>query len=107
MRRTALTLSILSLVGLSAIAHTDLGTLTNTDIEKLARGGFSDDFVQQLIDGAAHRFNLLASDLAELKKAGVSDPVIAKMLRAEQGRAENVRTPLTPAAVASRNVPTT
>lgn len=55
--------------------------LTNADVEKLARAGFTDELiVARVAAGGPHRFDLGADALVVLKAAGVSERVIAVML---------------------------
>ena len=59
--------------------------MTNADVLKLAKAGFSDELIVAKIREAKRRdFRLDADSLVELKNAGVSEPVMRVMLRPDE-----------------------
>lgn len=71
------------LVALSALAlgsSAGAETLTNEQVIQLSRAGLSDDVIVAKIRASDAAFQLAADDLVDLKKSGVSSPVISAML---------------------------
>ncbi len=60
--------------------------LTNANVLGLLQAGFSDDVLIAKIRGSSPAFSLEASDLVDLKKAGVSDRVIEAMLQVSKSQ---------------------
>jgi hypothetical protein len=58
--------------------------MTNADVLYLKSGGLSDDTIIDTIKASPASFSLEAKDLVELKKAGLTDPVIRAMIQASQ-----------------------
>ena len=58
-------------------------TMTNADVLALHQAGFGDDVILAKIGRGTAAFNLEARELVALKKAGVSERVIAAMLSAK------------------------
>jgi hypothetical protein len=58
--------------------------LTNTDILKLTDAGLGDDLIIAKIKASGADYSLGVNDLLELKKASVSDRVVAAMLEASK-----------------------
>jgi hypothetical protein len=56
--------------------------ITNTRVMELSKMGLGDDIIIAKFKGANCKFALSDQDLADLKKAGVSDKVVAAMLEA-------------------------
>ncbi len=75
MRRTLTALAFLGLMVSAAAAQ-----VTKDEIVKLAKAGISDDVIIAKIDQDKPVFNLSADDIADLKKQGVSEKVIQRML---------------------------
>jgi uncharacterized protein YcfJ len=55
--------------------------LSTKDIEKMSEAGISDDKIIGVIDSTGSVFHLSSSDIAELKRVGVSQRVIDYMLQ--------------------------
>ena len=83
--RTFVLLGILVLA-FPAVSQTE-APLTNAEIVKLCKAGLGDEVVIAKIDGAGKTaFALDTDSLIDLKKSGVSQPVISAMLRKASGR---------------------
>src|SRR6266478_1333319 len=54
--------------------------LTNDDVIKLAQMGFGDEVIQKAIQAHAPAFDISPEGLSALKKAGVSEKMIAAIL---------------------------
>ncbi len=69
-------------MGLAAGAHaqTSALTLTNQDIVTLAKAGFNEDFLIDLIGTSHTRFDLSGNALADLAKQGLTERVLRAML---------------------------
>ena len=68
--------------------------LTNDDIKKLIKDGFTDDVVVAMIEANDSNYDVSLDGLNALKAAGISSPVMQAMLKAEAGK----RQPSSPAA---------
>jgi hypothetical protein len=79
-RALFLTLVLLCLV---ASAQQTPRKLTNDDIIKMTRDGFTEGVIVALIDGSYTAFDVSISGLTALKEAGVSSKVMEAMLKAE------------------------
>lgn len=77
--------------------------LTNDDIIKLVKSGFTDDVIVAMIDANDTAFDVSISGMTSLKDAGISSPVMAAMLKAE-GRKRQTTGPL-PAPAQSPGLP--
>jgi hypothetical protein len=66
----------------AAPARNPAATLTNADVVKLKTIGLSDELILQRIRLSSGNYKLDPDDLAELKKAGLSDAVISEMMAA-------------------------
>lgn len=62
--------------------HKSGATLTNADVIKLKTIGLSDELIIQRIRMSAGNYKLEPDDLADLKKASISDSVISAMMTA-------------------------
>jgi hypothetical protein len=69
-------------ITLAAIAQTK-HALTNDDILKMAKDGFSDDVIVAMVEASDTAFDVSLSGLSSLKNAGISSPVMQAMLKAE------------------------
>jgi hypothetical protein len=58
-----------------------LKPMTNEDVLTLKSAGFGDDFIVTKIRASVPGFNLDIADLVKLKQAGLSDSVVAAMVR--------------------------
>ena len=58
--------------------------LTNADVVTLKETGFSDEVIISKIKASSADYKLEVNDLLELKKANVSEPVIAAMIEASR-----------------------
>lgn len=58
--------------------------LTNADILKMSAAGLPEQLIIEKIDSSSSAFQLDTDSLAGLKKAGVSDAVIAAMMKRER-----------------------
>jgi hypothetical protein len=75
--RTVFTI-ILSLgIGLACLAQ---ASMSNAEVVKMVKAGLSDDIVMGTIKSQPGSYSTTADDLIALKKAGVSDKVIAAMM---------------------------
>jgi hypothetical protein len=72
-------------------------SLTNQDVVALAKAGFNEDFLIDLIGTSRTRFDTSADGLAELAKQGLTEPLIRAMLNppAIASRAPSGLTPVT------------
>jgi hypothetical protein len=66
-------------------------TLTNADVKTMVAKGFSDDLTVGAIEANETQFDVSVDALMALKDGGVSDKVIAAMLKAESKRREEAR----------------
>src|ERR1035438_697753 len=66
-------------------------TLTNDSIIKMVKAGLSEDIVLSSVHSQPGRYATGADDLIALKSAGVSDKIIAAMMRGGGGRSEERR----------------
>jgi len=57
--------------------------LTNADIIALRQAGFGDDLILARISASPAAYNLAATEMVALKKAGVSERVITAMVAAK------------------------
>ena len=57
--------------------------LTNDDVIKLVKGGFTDDVIVAMIDANDTAFDVSISGMTSLKDADISSPIMAAMLKAE------------------------
>jgi hypothetical protein len=64
--------------------------LTNDDVVRLVKAGFGETLVLQAIDINPHKFDLSRDALANLRKAGVAEAVIAAMSAKRPGTAEHL-----------------
>jgi hypothetical protein len=64
--------------------------LANADVLKLREPGLSDDLIIAKIKASAADYNLGVDDLLELKKASVSDGIIAAMLEVEYSGSKTI-----------------
>ncbi len=70
------------------------GVMTNIDVIKFAREKFSEDFMLDIITGAATtEFDLSTDSLVELKRSGVSERVIKAMRDKTAAKAGSTRVP--------------
>jgi hypothetical protein len=74
--------------------------LTNDDIAKLVKGGFSDEVVVALIEANDTAFDVSIGGMTALKDAGVSSKVMEAMLKAEAKKRQGSTAPA-PAATQS------
>ncbi len=72
-------------------AQTAKRTLTNADVKTMVAKGFSDDLTVGAIEANETQFDVSVDALMALKDGGVSDKVIAAMLKAESKRREEAR----------------
>ena len=80
-------LRVMGLALMIALAIPVLGqakrALTNDDVIKLVKSGFTDDVIVAMIDANDTAFDVSISGMTSLKDAGISSPVMAAMLKAE------------------------
>ncbi len=94
--------SPLCVTGATQGTHRSAEALTNADIIKMTKGGLSEPVILAAIQNAVRRgFDLSPDGLVALKGAGVSDTVIAAMLRPPSAP---VATPTIPAPPVPPNV---
>jgi hypothetical protein len=81
------TISVQLLTTSTASAQTSsTAAMSNADVVKLTKMGFSSDIIKEKIDGASTvDFKLDVDDLVRLKNAGVSQDVISDMLQRTNG----------------------
>jgi len=77
--------------------------LTNDDVIKLAQAGFGDEVIQKAIQAHAPAFDISPEALSALKKAGVSEKMIAAIL---DRQSQAPVTPPPPAPVSTPATPT-
>lgn len=73
-------LFLLLWLGLFAFAQENGERLTNSEVILMTRAGLSEDLILRKIGDSAADYDTSAAGLIELKKAGVSDAVIALMM---------------------------
>lgn len=73
-------------------------TLTNQDVVLLARAGFNEDFLIDLISNSRTRFDTSATALAELVKQGLTERLIRVMLNLPEASSRSTVGPVGPAA---------
>ncbi|MGA8090771.1 MAG: hypothetical protein WCA10_26085 [Terracidiphilus sp.] len=71
--------------------------LTNDDIIKLVKSGFTDDVIVAMIDANDTAFDVSIGGMTSLKDAGMSSPVMAAMLKAEGKKRQSMGTSPAPA----------
>ena len=80
-------LRTMSLVLMTVLASASLAQskrpLTNDDIKKLVKDGFTDDVVVAMIEANDSAYDVSLDGLNSLKAAGISSPVMQAMLKAE------------------------
>ncbi len=81
---------LLALIALSLGATVALAAdiRSNEDVVNLVKAGFSDAAVIQAIDSGTPKFNMSVNSMIALKKSGVSEAVIQRMMQAGQKRPE-------------------
>ena len=87
MRRILCLYFALSL-GLAAFGQQAKQALTNEDITKMAKGGFTEEVIVALIQSKDTDFNVSIGGLTALKEAGISGKVMEAMLKAEAKKRE-------------------
>ena len=78
--------SALILVGLFSVSAASEEVLTNADVVAMVKGRLRVDIVVQKIEQSSTAFDLTTNALLELKKAGVPDVVVSKMLKRRVGK---------------------
>lgn len=78
---------LVSVFGLAAAAAAQTPSVTpdslaNTDIVTLARAGFTEDFIVDLIQTSRNRFDTSVTGLSELAKAGITERLIRAVMSA-------------------------
>jgi hypothetical protein len=81
--RRFLSLALLLTLVVTAAGQEAKHALTNDDITKLVKGGFTDDVVVALIEANDTAFDISIGGMTALKDAGVSSKVMEAMLKAE------------------------
>jgi hypothetical protein len=84
MKRDVLSAAVVGLLlaaSLVAQAQSGQKPLTNLDLMNLVRAGFSDTFIEMVIERAEHNFDISAEGKAALRHEGVSDRLIATVSR--------------------------
>ena len=71
--------------------------LTNDDVIKLVKSGFTDDVIVAMIDANDTAFDVSISGMTSLKDAGISSPIMAAMLKAEGKKRQTTSTSAAPA----------
>ena len=93
-------LSFALILTVSAIAQQAKHALTNDDVTKLVKGGFTDEVIVAMIDANDTAFDVSISGLTNLKEAGISSKVMEAMLKAESRKRQGTA-PVLPAQSAS------
>jgi hypothetical protein len=81
---------VVAVVGLAVASETARQPLTNDDIIKLVRSGFGEPLLLQAIESQLGNFNLSATAVAELRRVGVGESLIAAMMRTQKSAAPHV-----------------
>jgi hypothetical protein len=76
-------------------------SLTNQDVVVLARAGFNEDFLIDLIGMSRTHFDTSPKGLAELAKQGLTERLVRAMLTAPQAPLQPTAAPTTPGAPAA------
>lgn len=71
--------NILIAILLASALSASAATLTRDDVVKMTRAGVNEDVIIQTIEANGANFSLSAPDIEALKKAGVSERVVAAM----------------------------
>jgi len=95
-------LTILFVIFLSFSVYSQTETLTNNEIILMTRAGLSKELIIRKVTESSGKYETLAQDLIDLKKAGVADEVIALMLEKQSSVIETQKN----SSVLSENVPT-
>ncbi len=74
-----------SATNLSRPGQPEQRPLNNEEVVKLVEAGLSEDLIIQKIDASEANFRLDTDSMIALKKAGVSDRIIAAMMRRQKG----------------------
>ena len=85
--RVLFSVSLALILSPAALAQTSQSqkTLTNASVVKLAKAGFKEKTIIQIINSRAPNFDLSPERMIELKRNGVSEKVIIAMLARQEG----------------------
>jgi len=100
--RAALPLVIALVLGVGAFAQKPKQVLTNEDITKLVKGGFTEDVIVALIDSSDSDFDVSIQGLTALKEAGVSSKVMEAMVKADARKRQPATAPALAAVSAAQ-----
>ncbi|HEY2861767.1 MAG TPA: hypothetical protein VGJ21_25430 [Terracidiphilus sp.] len=91
----------LQIICFAAVAMLPLGALaqashplTNDDVKKLVKNGFSEDVIVAMVEANDSVFDVSMDGLTSLKDAGISNPVIQAMLKAEARKRQSGPAPV-------------
>ena len=88
MRRIALLIMVICLSWSASLSAQEI--LTNSDIVQLVKLGMSDDLILAKIEGSSNDFDMSTNMLVALKQDGVSDQVMAAMMKAASDDSKKV-----------------
>lgn len=97
--RTALPFALALLLSITAQNSQAQNVLTNKDLIQMGQLGMGDAIIISQIESSTNEFDVSTPGLLELKKSGLSDAVIAKVISAgkdESKRAVDLNDPLAP-----------
>lgn len=94
----------MTLLTLSAFAQ-GKRPLTNDDVIKLVKSGFTDDVIVAMIEANDSAFDVSISGMTSLKDAGISSSVMAAMLKAEGRKRETAGPSSAPAQSPGQSPP--
>jgi hypothetical protein len=101
-----LTLALLLGYGFALLGQQPKHALTNEDITKMSKGGFTEEVIVALIESNDTDFDVSIGGLTALKEAGVSGKVMEAMLKAESRKRQSPNpTTSAPAVVAQPAAP--
>jgi hypothetical protein len=107
--RRLLSFALIVALVLVAAGQEPKHALTNDDIAKLVKGGFTDEVIVALIEANDTAFDVSIGGMTALKDAGVSSKVMEAMLKAEakkrQSGVQSTSAPSAPPASAVQSAP--
>ncbi len=88
---------VLAFSALATLAQEPKHALTNDDVIKLVKGGFSEDVIVALVETNSTAFDVSLDGITALKNAGISSKVMEAMLKAEAKKRQASSMPTAPA----------
>jgi hypothetical protein len=89
-------------LSVAAVSQQPKHVLTNEEITKMVKGGFTEDVIVALVESSDTNFDVSIEGLTALKEAGVSGKVMEAMLKAEARKRQAPTSPAPSAAPAAQ-----